>query len=67
MSCTMISMGLRDDSNKTTDTNMNRFPVRGGLRSYKSIETLYKYRLDCYNPLFRVFPPFLSEVISHII
>ena len=39
MSWTTISMSLRDNSNKTSDTNMNRFPVQGGLHSYKSIET----------------------------
>ena len=35
----MISMSLRDNSNKTADTNMNIFPVREGLGLYKSIET----------------------------
>ena len=67
MSWTTISMSLRDNSNKTSDTNMNRFPVQGGLHSYKSIETQYKYRLDCYSPLFRVFLPPFFRGISHII
>ena len=48
-------MSLRDNLNKIADTNMNRFPVQGGLRSYKLIETLYKYRLDRYSPPSRVF------------
>ena len=46
---------------------MNRFPVRGGLRWYKSIETQYNYRLDRYSPPFRVFLALISGEISHII
>ena len=56
MNWTTANMSLKDNSNKTTDTNMNRFPVRGDSRSYKSVETEYKYRLDCYSVPSRVFP-----------
>ena len=55
MNWTTANMSLKDNSNKTTDTNMNRFPVRGDSRSYKSVETEYKYRLDCYSVPSRVF------------
>ena len=40
-------MDLKDDLNKTADTNMNKFAVRGGWHSYKSVKTEYKYNLDC--------------------
>ena len=62
------SMSLKDNSNKTTDTNMNRFSVREGSHSYKSVETEYKYRLDCYSVPSRVFPNLLlMEGLSHYI
>ena len=35
MNWTMVDMSLKDNSNEIAGTNMNRFPVRGGLRSYK--------------------------------
>ena len=40
-------MCSKDNSNKTTDTDMDRFPVRGDSHSYKSVETKYQYKLDC--------------------
>ena len=42
----MVSVDLKDDLNKTADTNMNKFTVRGGYCSYKSVKTEY-YNLDC--------------------
>ena len=55
MNWTTANMSLKDNSNKTTDTNVNRFPVQGGSCSYKLVETKYKYKLDCYNVPSRVF------------
>ena len=54
MNWTTISVDLKDDLNKTTDINMNKFTVQGGYCSYKSVETEY-YNLDCYNVLFLIF------------
>ena len=56
MNRTTTSVNLKDAWNKTADTNMNKFTVRGGQRSYKSVETEYKYNLDCYSVLSSVFP-----------
>ena len=30
MNCTTTNVNLKDDLNKTSDTNMNKFTVRGG-------------------------------------
>ena len=54
MNWTTVSVDLKDDLNKTADINMNKFTVRGGYCSYKSVETEY-YNLDCYNVLFLIF------------
>ena len=68
MNWTMVSVDLKDDLNKTTDTNMNKFTVRGGYCSYKSVKTEY-YSLDCYNVLFPFFfsDPLLREGPFHYI
>ena len=42
----MASVDLKDDLNKTVDANMNKFTVREGYCSYKSVETEYNYNLD---------------------
>ena len=55
MNWTAASISLKDNLNRTADTNIYRSSVRGGSRSYKSIETKYKYRLDCYSIPSRVF------------
>ena len=39
MNWTMASMSLKDNSNKTVDTNMNKFSIRGDQHLCKSIET----------------------------
>ena len=67
MNWTTANMSLKDNSNKTTDTNMNRFPVRGDSRSYKSVETEYKYKLDYYSVPSRVLLPSLRVDLSHYI
>ena len=67
MNWTTASMSLKDNSNKTADTNMSKFPIRGGSRSYKSVETEYVYKLDCYNVPSRVFSIPYSWKVSHII
>ena len=67
MNWTMVDMSLKDNSNEIAGTNMNGFPVRGGLRSYKSIETEYKYILDCYSLHSQVFLPFFRVNLSHYI
>ena len=54
MNWTTVSVDLKDDLNKTSDINMNKFTVRGGYCSYKSVETEY-YNLDCYNGFFLIF------------
>ena len=36
---TMASEDLKDDLNKTADTNVNKFTVRGSYYSYKSVGT----------------------------
>ena len=36
---TTASEDLKDDLNKTADTNVNKFTVRGGYYSYKSVGT----------------------------
>ena len=46
MNWTMASVDLKDDLNKTVDVNMNKFTVREGYCSYKSVETEYNYNLD---------------------
>ena len=46
---------------------MSKFPIRGGSRSYKSVETEYVYKLDCYNVPSRVFSIPYSWKVSHII
>ena len=67
MNWTTASVDLKDDLNKTANTNMNKFTVRGGYCSYKSIETEYNYFLDCYNVLSPVFLiPSLRRVLSII-
>ena len=60
-------MSLKDNSNKIADTSMDRFQVRGGSRSYKSVKTEFKHRLDCYSVSSRVFPIPFSGQISYII
>ena len=52
---TMASENLKDNLNKTADTNRNKFTAWGGHCSYKSIGTKYNYILDCYNVLSPVF------------
>ena len=60
-------MSLKNNSNKITDTNMNKFTVREGQCSYKSVETEYKYNLDCYSVLSSIFPiPSSGRVLSII-
>ena len=67
MNWTTASVDLKDDLNKVADTNMNKFTIRGGYCSYKSIETKYNYNLDCYNVLSLVFPtPSSGRVLSII-
>ena len=46
MNWTMASVDLKDDLNKTVNANMNKFTVREGYCSYKSVETEYNYNLD---------------------
>ena len=53
----MASEDLKDNLNETTDTNMNKFTVRWGYCSYKSVGTEYNYNLDCYNVFFSLFLP----------
>ena len=36
---TTASEDLKDDLNKTADTNVNKFTVQGGYYSYKSVGT----------------------------
>ena len=36
---TMASEDFKDDLNKTADTNVNKFTVRGGYYLYKSVGT----------------------------
>ena len=55
MNWTTASEDLKEDLNKTADTNMNKFTVRGGYCSYKSVETEYNYNLNCYNVLSPIF------------
>ena len=42
------SMSLKNNSNKITDTNMNRFLIQGGSCSYKSVETEYNIYICIY-------------------
>ena len=56
MNWTTTSVDLKDDLNKTVDTNINKFTVRGGYCPFKSVEIEYNYNLDCYNVLFPSFP-----------
>ena len=46
---------------------MDRFPVRGDSRSYKSFKTEYQYKLDCYSVHSRVFRSPCLWKVSHII
>ena len=56
MNWTTVSEDLKDNLNKTADTNMNKFTVRGAYCSYKSVGIEYNYNLDCYNVLSPSFP-----------
>ena len=56
MNWTTASEDLKDDLNQTADTNINKFTVRGGYCSFKSVEIEYNYTLDCYNVLSPSFP-----------
>ena len=53
----MASEDLKDNLNETTDTNMNKFTIRGGYYSYKSVGIEYNYNLDCYNVFLLFFSP----------
>ena len=68
MNWIMASISLKDNSNIMADTNMYKSLVREGSRSYKSVEIVYKYKLDCYSVPSRVFPISLFvESLSHYI
>ena len=47
---------FKDNLNWTSDTNRNRFLVRGALHSYKLVLTEYNCKLDCYGPCSRISP-----------
>ena len=60
MSLTMASMDLKK-------IELNKFTVRGGILSYKSITIGYKYNSDCYSILSLFSDPFLMEDLLHYI
>ena len=43
------SMKSGDNQAQIKGTNMNKLIVRGGILSYESIITGYKYNFDCYS------------------
>ena len=63
----MASEDLKDNLNETADTNMNKFTVRGGYCSYKSVGIEYNYNLDCYNVFFSFSPPPSSRRVLPLI
>ena len=68
MNWTTANISLKDNSNTTTNTKMYRSPIREGSPLYKSIETEYIYKLDCYSVPYRVFMiPLFMEGLSHYI
>ena len=58
---------FKDNLNLTSDTNRNRFLVRGALHSYKLVLTEYNYKLNCYSLFSRISLIPFSQMIPYII
>ena len=67
MNLTTTSMDLKDDEARTRKIELNKFTVRGGILSYKSITIGYKYNSDYYSILSLFFRSLFSWKVSYII